>query len=124
MLEPAFGELAGMPALWRFAAEVGGWPELAEDWRWCARFGYQVIERRGTGGGAFRLIYSRFLEEFNRPEAALAARAGGCWRQLARAFRNASECEIPKPALWREIEEAAKRVAEAENRLWTSLLTP
>ena len=38
-------------------------PRSTEDWQWCARFGYQVIERRGTGGGAFRLMYSRFLEE-------------------------------------------------------------
>ena len=37
--------------------------EQVEDWQWCARFGYQVIERRGTGGGNFRLMYSRFLAE-------------------------------------------------------------
>lgn len=33
------------------------------DWKWCARFAYQVIERRGTGGGAFRKLYSGFLRE-------------------------------------------------------------
>ncbi len=58
--------VAGPEVAWSFdrlAAEAGSWPEVAEDWQWCARFGYQVIERRGTGGGAFRLMYSRFLEE-------------------------------------------------------------
>ena len=25
------------------------WPKTAPDWQWCARFGYQVIEKRGTG---------------------------------------------------------------------------
>ena len=63
MLEPSFGEFAGLPALRRLAAEAGAWPEAAEDWQWCARFAYQVIERRGTGGGNFRLMYSRFLAE-------------------------------------------------------------
>src|SRR5262249_112865 len=58
MEEPSLGEFAGLPALRRFAAEVGDWPEAAEDWKWCARFLYQVIERRGTGGGNFRKMYS------------------------------------------------------------------
>ena len=63
MLEPELGDFQGLPALRRFASEVGAWPEEAEDSRWCARFLYQVIERRGTGGGNFRLMYSRFPSE-------------------------------------------------------------
>src|SRR5689334_3233391 len=63
MLQPSMGEFGGLPALRRFAEDAGGWPESAPDWQWCARFAYQVIERRGTGGGNFRLMYSRFLEE-------------------------------------------------------------
>ena len=121
MLEPTFGELAGLPALKRLAAEVGSWPEAAEDWHWCARFGYQVIERRGTGGGAFRLIYSRFLEEADRPEAALAATAAARWTDLAGALRTASERDDPGPALWREIDALAHRVVEAEEHLWSAL---
>ncbi len=121
MLEPTFGDFAGLPALRRLAAEAGSWPEVAEDWRWCARFGYQVIERRGTGGGAFRLMYSRFLEEAGRPEAGLAAEAATGWTALATAFHAASESGVPDPSLWREIDAAAHRLAEAENRLWTSL---
>ena len=95
--------------------------EVAEDWQWCARFGYQVIERRGTGGGAFRLMYSRFLEEARRPEAPLAAEAAARWTDLAGAFHAASERDDPDPALWSEIDAAARRVAEAEERLWTAL---
>lgn len=68
MLEPPFGPFAGIPALERLAAEAGSWPDAVEDWQWCARFAYQVIERRGTGGGCFRLMYSRFLEEARREE--------------------------------------------------------
>ena len=122
MLEPSIqGGFAGMPAVRRLAGEAGSWPEATEDWQWCARFGYQVIERRGTGGGAFRLMYSRFLEEAGRPEAPLAAEASARWTELASAFHAASEREDPDPALWRQIDAAAGHVAEAEERLWTSL---
>jgi Butirosin biosynthesis protein H, N-terminal/Domain of unknown function (DUF4872) len=121
MLEPTFGEFAGVPAIERLAAEAGCWPEVAADWQWCARFAYQVIERRGTGGGAFRLMYSRFLEEAGRPEAALAASVAGRWTELAEAFKVASESDVPEAALWAQIDVVAKRVAEAETQLWTAL---
>jgi Butirosin biosynthesis protein H, N-terminal/Domain of unknown function (DUF4872) len=121
MVEPEFRDFSGLDAVRRLAAEAGSWPEVAEDWQWCARFGYQVIERRGTGGGAFRLMYSRFLEEAGRPEAQLAADAAAAWTELANAFHAASESEDAEPALWRQIDAAANRVAAAEERLWTEL---
>jgi len=121
MVEPEFREFSGLGAVRRLSEEAGAWPEVAEDWQWCARFGYQVIERRGTGGGAFRLMYSRFLEEAGRPEAPLAAEAAARWTDLARAFHAASESEDPEVALWREVDAAARLVFEAEERLWTSL---
>ena len=94
---------------------------MAEDWQWCARFAYQVIERRGTGGGAFRLMYSRFLEEAGREEAPLAAEAAARWTELAEAFRAASDSDEPTATLWGGVGEAAQRVATAETRLWTTL---
>src|SRR5262249_36253394 len=90
MVEPEYREFSGLGAVERLAEEAGNWPEATEDWQWCARFGYQVIERRGTGGGAFRLMYSRFLEEAGRPEADLAAEAAARWAVLAGAFHAAS----------------------------------
>jgi len=121
MLEPPFGEFGGVPALERLAAEAGSWPEAAEDWQWCARFAYQVIERRGTGGGCFRLMYSRFLEEAGRDEAPLAAEAAARWTELAEAFRVASEDDEPRPELWHAVGAGAERVLSAERRLWTAL---
>jgi hypothetical protein len=121
MVEPEFREFSGLDAVRRLADEAGSWPEVAEDWQWCARFGYQVIERRGTGGGAFRLMYSRFLEEAGRDEAPLAAEAAARWTELATAFHAASESEQPEDALWRRIDRAARDVAEAEERLWDAL---
>jgi Butirosin biosynthesis protein H, N-terminal/Domain of unknown function (DUF4872) len=121
MLEPPFGPFGGIPALERLAAEAGSWPEAVEDWQWCARFAYQVIERRGTGGGCFRLMYSRFLEEAGRDEAPLAAAAAARWSELAEAFKAASESDEPRPQLWRAVGAAAERVLGSERRLWTSL---
>ena len=121
MLESPWGEFAGMAAVERLAEEAGSWPEAVEDWQWCARFAYQVIERRGTGGGAFRLMYSRFLEEAGRPEATLAALAAERWTQLAEAFREASESEQAEPGLWSSVAVRSAAVARAERDLWNAL---
>jgi hypothetical protein len=121
MLEPPLGEFAGLPALRRFAADVGGWPEATEDWQWCARFLYQVIERRGTGGGNFRRMYSRFLEEAGYQESALAHEAAEDWSGLALAARTASEPDEPDPGHWRELSAEAAKVLDAEERLWSAL---
>jgi hypothetical protein len=121
MIEPPLGEYEGLPALRNFAAEVGRWGEELEDWQWCARFNYQVIERRGTGGGNFRLMYSRFLEEAGRLEAALCAEASARWTALAEALHAASEAEAPELALWSPVGEEVAGVLEAEERLWPAL---
>ena len=121
MIEPVWAPFAGIPALERLADEAGSWPEAVEDWRWCARFAYQVIERRGTGGGCFRLMYSRFLAEAGYDEAPLAAEAAARWSELADAFKAASESDEPRPQLWRAVGDESQRVLEAEQHLWTSL---
>jgi hypothetical protein len=121
MLEPELGEFQGIPALRRFAAEVGDWPQAAEDWQWCARFTYQVIERRGTGGGNFRRMYARFLDEVGYGEAVLAAEAAERWTALAGALLAASESDAPEPGLWSDVSGEAARALEAEERLWSAL---
>jgi hypothetical protein len=121
MLEPPLGDFEGLLALRRFAGEVGDWPGATEDWQWCARFLYQVIERRGTGGGNFRKMYSRFLEEAGREEAVLAREASDAWSAVALAARTASEPDEANPAHWRDLSAEAAKVLEAEERLWSAL---
>ena len=124
MFEPELGEYQGLPALRRFADEVGDWPDAADDWQWCARFNYQVIERRGTGGGNFRLMYARFLEEAGYEESALAHEAARLWAELAAALLAASETDEPQAALWSRVDAEARRVLEAEEALWEALSEP
>lgn len=121
MLEPSLGSYQGIPALERLAAEIGSWPDAADDWQWCARFLYQVIERRGTGGGNFRRMYSRFLEEAGFEESGLALEAAELWTALAVAARDASGPDKPDPAHWAALADAAAAVRDAERRLWTAL---
>jgi hypothetical protein len=121
MLDPPLGEFEGLPALRRFAAEVGDWPEAAKDWQWCARFLYQVIERRGTGGGNFRRMYSRFLEEAGYEESALAHEAAEDWTRLAEAARDASNSDEAVAKHWKAIGTEAAAVLDAEERLWSTL---
>jgi hypothetical protein len=128
MLEPPLGDYEGLPALRRLASEVGEWPEATEDWKWCARFNYQVIERRGTGGGNFRRMYARFLGEAVEAgypslteSAELAAEASATWTALAEALHAASEEDEPVSELWNAISARAAAVLEAEERLWSTL---
>ena len=52
----------GLPAMQQMAYSLPHWHEM-DDWAWAARFGYQAIEKRGTGGGGFRHLYADFLHE-------------------------------------------------------------
>jgi hypothetical protein len=60
--EGGFGT-AGVPGIRALAAALPDWHELADP-AWTARFAYQNIERRGTGGGAFRGLYAPFLDRW------------------------------------------------------------
>jgi hypothetical protein len=122
MIEPELGEYEGVPAMRRFASELAHWPEVAEDWQWCARFAYQVIERRGSGGGAFRAMYSRFLEEAGRHEAAeICADAADGWTELAGALYDLSETDAAEPPEWAAAGRIAGDLLAVEERLWSAL---
>jgi hypothetical protein len=54
--------VAGIRAL---AADLPSWTDLPDP-GWTARFAYQNVERRGTGGGAFRGLYAPFLDAVER----------------------------------------------------------
>jgi hypothetical protein len=119
----------GLPALQALAADLPAWGE-ADDWQWCARFGYQVIERRGTGGGGFRHpMYSSFLSEAEAwlPELAAARAAGRMaaigqqWTALALALEAIGERDAP--AGFDEAGAIAGEIAASEAAFWAELET-
>ncbi|MFN8149948.1 MAG: BtrH N-terminal domain-containing protein [Solirubrobacterales bacterium] len=122
MQDPPDPRAQGLPALRRLRDEIADWPADAPDWQWCARFNYQVIERRGTGGSNFRSMYARFLAEVGRgAEAELATAAAERWSGLATELYAASEAEDADPADWKRIAAVTAEVLEAEELLWAAL---
>lgn len=104
--------IQGLAALAKWGETITDWRDLP-DWRWATRFCYQVIERRGTGGGGYRLMYAEFLREAANylpavGAAALPAKmeeAGFAWQDLAFSLKAASEREEP------DFTEAAEMIA-------------
>ena len=121
------GGAAGAPALDRFAAELPDWPRRAAgeaDRAWCLRFAYQSIEKRGTGGGNFRALYARFLDEAagHHPAVArlgLAERMRALasrWTKLAFAFKELSDA--PGAGVPVTVAELAASLARDERRFY------
>ncbi|MBA4367516.1 MAG: hypothetical protein C0403_07745 [Desulfobacterium sp.] len=95
-------DFQGICGLQKWKAEIPAWKDL-EDWKWISRFAYQVIEKRGTGGGGFRKMYFEFLEEASNylpqiesmglPE--MMKETMSAWTDLAISLKAASDNDQP-----------------------------
>jgi hypothetical protein len=129
MLDPNEEHPAGIPAMRQLAAEFTSWSGL-EDWSWAARFGYQVVIKRGAGGSFFRTLYADFLREAASriPEIrktlpaermeAIASR----WCDLAALLKEQSERATCDPALFEKAGDVAAELADAEERFFSDAL--
>lgn len=90
----------GVAGIRAFAEALPDWNAL-DDPKWTARFAYQNIERRGTGGGAFRHLYADFLDSLGTevgPGSVLADRTYAVaddWTTVAMTLQLASEEAAP-----------------------------
>jgi hypothetical protein len=67
-----------------------------KDRKWLARFAYQVMEKRGTGGGGFRKMYAEFVKPILLEEQArLMEEIASGWSELAGELKTISEGETP-----------------------------
>jgi hypothetical protein len=130
MLTPT-GELAGgIPAMRALASDLPSWAE-AEDWSWSARFGYQIIIKRGAAASFFRSLYADFLRESATLVPSLATSklaermdtiAEG-WRALSEPLKAQSEREACDPALFSRAATLAGELADLEERFFEDLLS-
>ncbi len=116
----------GINALDMWIEEYKKWAEFS-DWRWCARFTYQIIEKRGTGGGGFRLMYSEFLKEASvylpvlkkKGLPQLMNKIGETWRDLAYTLKHISEQPTPS---FEELRPICLRLRELEYKYHTEIV--
>ena len=95
-------DFQGIAGLKKWQEEIMHWGDF-KDWQWTTRFTYQIIERRGTGGGGFRLMYADFLREAAAYVPSVASlglaqqmvEVGRAWQDLAMALKAASQEKRP-----------------------------
>ena len=91
LMEPPFPHM-GLEAMDHLAEDFPNW-EKASDWVWCARFAYQCIEKRGTGGAGFRTAYAAFLEEAQQMLPQLGAlEAAERYGAIAQGWHDLAAC--------------------------------
>ena len=121
-----FPEPYGVKSLQALIEDLPQWKH-SSDWQWSARFTYQVIERRGTGGAGFRTLYRQFLEEQETRYPALRklglsgdlAIIENLYHELAAAFRDISEKDTPDFSAAKAISE---RILNLEKTLYGRIL--
>ena len=95
MLSPGGFEGYGVKGIQLASKKVLEWKDIP-DWKWLSRFAYQVIEKRGTGGGGFRKMYADFLEGFAGKKAvAMMKQIASRWTDISIVFKEISESDVP-----------------------------
>ncbi len=115
-----------MIKLW--SEELPSWIDVP-DWKWCARFAYQVIEKRGTGGGGFRWIYRNFLREAEEIVPALRGfrlsekmdLIGRKWSEMSMLLKRISENERDE-SLFNKASEMARELGEMEEEFYSRVI--
>ncbi|AQL44364.1 hypothetical protein BV210_17285 [Halorientalis sp. IM1011] len=118
----------GVATIRTFADDLPTWTRF-DDLQWTARFAYQNIERRGTGGGAFRRLYATFLDTLGT-DAGLAPefadrmrRIADDWTALAGVLEAISEADdgATRRDQLAEASDLAHDIADREESLFSDL---
>ncbi|MGH7893005.1 MAG: DUF4872 domain-containing protein, partial [Thermodesulfobacteriota bacterium] len=100
---------SGVRMIREWSIDLPSWKD-APDWKWCARFGYQVIKKRGVAGAGFRWIYRDFLKEAEDIVPGLRGlglparmdHIGKKWSGIGAMLKEISEKERPDEGLLRD----------------------
>ena len=130
MLNPPISNI-GVKGIRKTAKMILKWPDVLtpNQLKWTLFNGYIFISPvGGSGGGAFRYMYSRFLRETavltndNRYNdcATEFQQIGDQWQAIAEQFKNLSEMDDRANHL-KEVVAPIKAVADAEENAWQHL---
>jgi hypothetical protein len=116
----------GLPGVAAFLDDLPDW-QTRDDRRFLTKYASDCIEKFGTGGGNFRLMYAEFLREGRSvvpelvPEQApgLAARAAAQWTELATHLAELAD-DGGEAASDRAVH-AAGKILETETELFQSI---
>ncbi len=130
MLEPPISNF-GVKGIRKAITQTRKWPKVLDDAalrRTCFNTALFIDHRGGTGGGIFRSMYARFLDEAavicREPRltdlgAELTA-IGDRWEQVAVAFSRAAEAEDPADRL-DDATAPMQDIADLEQEFWETL---
>jgi len=133
MLEPPVSNF-GVKGIRKTASRALKWPETMDDdeLRWtCFNIFIFIDAVGGTGGGIFRYMYSRFLEEAatltgeGRLEeiGGTVRDIGDCWQEVAGIFKRAAAKEVDPKEILPETTAPLLEIADREEQVWELLLT-
>ena len=116
---------SGVYLIKSWADDLPYWHQ-AQDWKWCARFGYQVIKKRGVGGAGFRWIYRDFLKEAEEIVPSLESLKlssdmdliGEKWSAVAQVLKDISIKDFPDTKLLSEASERALEIWGMEKEFY------
>ena len=120
---------SGVKMIKLWSEDLPNWSE-ALDWKWCARFGYQVIAKRGVCGAGFRWIYRDFLREAEEivpslRELKLSEKMdliGHRWSDISMLLKEISEKEEPDLDLLHLASEKARELYELEEKFYSTVI--
>ncbi len=120
---------SGVEKIKLWSEDLPNWKDAA-DWKWCSRFGYQVIKKRGVGGAGFRWIYRDFLIEAQEivpliKELNLSDKMdtiGSKWSDIALLLKDISEKENPQMELLNRASAKALELWEMESEFYNTVI--
>lgn len=120
---------SGVRKIREWSDDLPNWKD-APDWKWCARFGYQVIKKRGVGGAGFRWMYRDFLREAEEivpglKEFGLSAsmdEIGSSWSDIAMLLKDISEKDYPDSKMLEQASSDAHEIWETETEFYNLVI--